>query len=168
MFSKFFHTNPRQATDANIIVHMCFACSIAEATDMYSEYVVLIAFPPHQRLCERVSLLCCTLCLYLNLKRGIWHKKYPYFWSLWFGLLKSGLYCLSLKKHRITDNTLSVLQNLHEKLLVGVVLLLLILNTHLGSRYFLSCTGNQWGRTCRCKVAGHCFWCWRLLRSLTF
>jgi hypothetical protein len=56
-------------------------------------------------------------------------------------LLKCGLHCLNLKKCRTTGITLSALQNLHEKLRVGVVLLLLVL-THLGSCYFLSCTAN--------------------------
>jgi len=34
-----------QATDDNIIRCICIACWITKATDRYSEYVILIAFP---------------------------------------------------------------------------------------------------------------------------
>ena len=46
-----------QATDDNIIRRMRFACWITKATDTHSEYVILIAFPRQQRLCERAWLL---------------------------------------------------------------------------------------------------------------
>jgi hypothetical protein len=47
----------RQATDENIIRRMRFACWITKATDTYSEYVILIAFPWQQWLRERASML---------------------------------------------------------------------------------------------------------------
>jgi hypothetical protein len=47
----------RQATDDNIIRRMRFACWITKATDTYSEYVILIAFPQQQWLRERASIL---------------------------------------------------------------------------------------------------------------
>jgi len=40
--------------------HMRFACHITEATDLHSEYGVLITFPPQQWLHERASVLCYT------------------------------------------------------------------------------------------------------------
>jgi hypothetical protein len=45
-----------QATDDNIIRRMRFACWITKATDTYSEYVTLIAFPRQQWLSERASV----------------------------------------------------------------------------------------------------------------
>ena len=36
---------------------MRFACWIIKATDTHTGYVILIAFPRQQRLCERVSIL---------------------------------------------------------------------------------------------------------------
>jgi hypothetical protein len=50
----------RQATDANIIRPMCFACWITKATDIHSEYVIVIAFPRQQWLRERISFLSYT------------------------------------------------------------------------------------------------------------
>ena len=47
----------RQATDDNIIWHMRNACWITKATDIHSEYVILIAFPRQQWLRERVFML---------------------------------------------------------------------------------------------------------------
>ena len=47
----------RQATDDNIIRRMRIACCIPKATDTHSEYVILIAFPLQQWLCERSSIL---------------------------------------------------------------------------------------------------------------
>jgi hypothetical protein len=47
----------RQATDDNIIRRMRFECWITKATDTHSEHVILIAFPRHQWLRERASLL---------------------------------------------------------------------------------------------------------------
>ena len=46
-----------QATDDNIIWRMCIACWILKATDIHSEYVILVAFPRQQWLRERSSLL---------------------------------------------------------------------------------------------------------------
>jgi len=46
----------RQATDDNKIWRLGVACWITKATDTYSEYVIVIAFPRHQ-LSERASLL---------------------------------------------------------------------------------------------------------------
>jgi len=34
-----------EATDDNIIHHMCFTCWITKGTDMLLEYVILTAFP---------------------------------------------------------------------------------------------------------------------------
>jgi len=50
-----------QATDANIIQRMRIASEVPRATNTHSEYVILIAFPPQQRLGERFSVLRCTL-----------------------------------------------------------------------------------------------------------
>ena len=36
---------------------MCIACSIPQATNTHSQYVILIAFPQQQRLQDRASLL---------------------------------------------------------------------------------------------------------------
>ena len=46
-----------QATDDNIIRCMRIACWIPKATNMKSEYVIFIAFPPQQWLHERASML---------------------------------------------------------------------------------------------------------------
>jgi hypothetical protein len=46
----------RQATDDNIIRRMRFACWITKATDTHSEYLILIALPRQQWLCERASV----------------------------------------------------------------------------------------------------------------
>ena len=46
-----------QATDDNIIRRMRFACWITKATDMHSEYVILIPLPRRQWLRERTSVL---------------------------------------------------------------------------------------------------------------
>jgi hypothetical protein len=47
----------RQATDDNIIRRMRDTYWKTNATDKYSEYVILIAFPRQQWLRERASLL---------------------------------------------------------------------------------------------------------------
>jgi hypothetical protein len=47
----------RQATDKNTTRRTRIACWINEATDTYSEYVILIAFPRQQLLRERASIL---------------------------------------------------------------------------------------------------------------
>jgi hypothetical protein len=46
-----------QATDENILRRMRFPCWINEATDTYSEYVILIAFPRQNWLNEGTSML---------------------------------------------------------------------------------------------------------------
>jgi hypothetical protein len=46
-----------QATDGNIIRLMHFACWINKVTETCLEYVILIAFPRQQWLCERTSIL---------------------------------------------------------------------------------------------------------------
>ena len=48
---------------------MRFECRITEAKDTHSEYVILIAFPWQQWLCEHASMLCYTYmaCLVLPL-----------------------------------------------------------------------------------------------------
>jgi hypothetical protein len=50
----------RQATDDSIIWCMPVACWITKATDIYSEYVILIAFPRQLWLRERNGLLLYT------------------------------------------------------------------------------------------------------------
>jgi hypothetical protein len=63
MFRDFFPENVekydkvRQATDENIIQRMRFACWITKATDIHSEYVILIAFTRQQWLRERATML---------------------------------------------------------------------------------------------------------------
>jgi hypothetical protein len=54
-----------QATGDNIIRRMRFACWIAKATDTHSEYVILIAFPRQQWLCESAWMLRYTYIAYL-------------------------------------------------------------------------------------------------------
>jgi len=46
------------ATSNNIIWCVCFACQITKATDTHSEYIILIAFPRQQWVCECASILC--------------------------------------------------------------------------------------------------------------
>jgi hypothetical protein len=55
----------RYATDDDIIRRMRFACCIIKATDIDSEYVILVAFPRQQWLRESVSVLryTCIACL---------------------------------------------------------------------------------------------------------
>jgi len=65
VFSNFFSKNcavyvilwksmvtARLSTYDNIIWHMRLACWITKITDTHSEYVILIAFPQQQSLCE--------------------------------------------------------------------------------------------------------------------
>jgi len=47
----------RQVTDNNIIRRMRIACWIPTATDTHSDHVIIIAFPLHQWLHERASVL---------------------------------------------------------------------------------------------------------------
>jgi len=47
------NSRDRQATDANIIRRMDFACWVTKATDTHSEYVIIIAFPMQEWLGER-------------------------------------------------------------------------------------------------------------------
>ena len=83
----------------------------------------------------------CYVIRTIKFEKGYVTEKVCLFLIFVVELLKSGLRCLNLKKCRTTGITLSALKNLHEKLRVGVTLLLLVL-THLGSCYFLSGTGN--------------------------
>jgi len=46
----------RQATDANTIRSMPFACWVNKATDTHLEYVILIPFPLLQRVGQRSSI----------------------------------------------------------------------------------------------------------------
>jgi hypothetical protein len=56
----------RQTTDGTVIQLMHFACWISKATDIHSEFVTLIAFLWHQKLCEHAPMLRlyihCTSC----------------------------------------------------------------------------------------------------------
>jgi hypothetical protein len=63
----------RQVTDVNIIRRMRFACWIITATDIHSEYVILIALSQQQWLRERASVLRYTyiVCLVLFLGRSL-------------------------------------------------------------------------------------------------
>jgi hypothetical protein len=47
----------RQATDGSVLRGMRFACLVTKATDPYSEYVILMAFPVQLWLHERTSML---------------------------------------------------------------------------------------------------------------
>ena len=47
----------REATDDNVIRPLRFACLITKATDINSEYVMLIAFPLQHQLHKHTSLL---------------------------------------------------------------------------------------------------------------
>jgi hypothetical protein len=53
--TKFGRT--RLGTDDNIIWHMRFVRWTTKATDIHSQYVIIIAFPLHQWLRERASNL---------------------------------------------------------------------------------------------------------------
>ena len=46
-----------QTTDDNIIQRMRFACWITKATDIHSEFVIIITFPRQRRLRERAWML---------------------------------------------------------------------------------------------------------------
>jgi hypothetical protein len=52
------------------IWRMSIECSIPKATDIHLEYVILIAFPPQQRLRERSSLRYAYITCVVILKRG--------------------------------------------------------------------------------------------------
>ena len=47
----------RQATDDSMIRRMRFACSVAKATNTYSQCILLITFPRQQWLHECASVL---------------------------------------------------------------------------------------------------------------
>jgi hypothetical protein len=47
----------RQATDDNILGHMCFACWMTKATDTHTDYVIPSAFPWQQWLCKYTLVL---------------------------------------------------------------------------------------------------------------
>jgi len=48
---------PRHATDDNTIQRMHFTCWKTKAIDMPSEYVIIIALPCHQWLCECTPII---------------------------------------------------------------------------------------------------------------
>ena len=54
-----------QASDDNTVRRMWFSCLITKATNAHSEYVIVIALPLQQWLCERpsVSRYMYTACL---------------------------------------------------------------------------------------------------------
>jgi hypothetical protein len=51
------YSRDRQATDANIIRNMDFACWVTKAKDTHSEYIIIIAFPMQEWLGERKTVL---------------------------------------------------------------------------------------------------------------
>jgi hypothetical protein len=58
----------RHAPDCNIIQCMHFTCCITKATDMHSEYAILIVFPQQQWLHEHASMLMLYIaCLFCNI-----------------------------------------------------------------------------------------------------
>ena len=66
MFNNFFprkkftaekYGRPKQTTDDDIIQRMRIRNWIANATNIHSEYIMLIAFPRHQLLHERATAL---------------------------------------------------------------------------------------------------------------
>jgi hypothetical protein len=70
-----------QATDDNIIRRMRFTCWMTKATDTHSEYIIFIAFPRQQWLCERASMLRLFLyCLSYDLLTKFF---------FWFAFIKS-------------------------------------------------------------------------------
>ena len=77
-----------QATDDNVIWHMCIACWIPKATSTYSEYVIPVAFSLQQWLHESASLLRYTYfaCLFDA------NVKYPLNYSMCTWPLFSKLY----------------------------------------------------------------------------
>ena len=47
----------RKASENNIIEHMCIACWITKAIDMFSVYVLLMTLPWQQLICKSTSML---------------------------------------------------------------------------------------------------------------
>jgi len=68
---------PRQATDNNMIRRMDFECWKIKATDIHSEYVILIVLARQQKLRECTSMLpyaniaCVTLTCCCNYRSGL-------------------------------------------------------------------------------------------------
>jgi hypothetical protein len=97
------YVRAREATDDNIIWHMCFACWVTKATDTHIEYLILVAFPRQQWLLEHVSMLCytCIACLVFyctgremwSVKTGIWSTQVSGFSSLCKGQHIFFLFC---------------------------------------------------------------------------
>jgi len=50
------HGAAGQTTDGNIMWRVRIVCWVTKATDTHTEYVILIAFPLHQRLHEHQIL----------------------------------------------------------------------------------------------------------------
>jgi len=63
----------RQATDDNITRRMRSACWITKATDIHSEYVIIIPFQLQQWLCKRVSMLRYTYTACVVNKKSLLH-----------------------------------------------------------------------------------------------
>jgi len=61
----------KQATNENLTRRMRLICWVTKATDTHSEYVILIAFPQQQWLCERSSILRHTYIAFLVLFSAI-------------------------------------------------------------------------------------------------
>jgi hypothetical protein len=61
MRGKYYRTE--QATDGNIVRRMRIACCIPKATNIHSQYVIVIAFPLQRWLLERASLSRYSICL---------------------------------------------------------------------------------------------------------
>jgi hypothetical protein len=66
------------------------ACWITQATDIHSEYAILVAFPRQQWLCERALLLRCTYMASLAFQSN---RIFQYFLTL-LNYVASELQCL--------------------------------------------------------------------------
>jgi hypothetical protein len=71
----------RQATDENIIRRMAVESWIQKTKNTQSNYMIVIAFPRQQRLCDRASVLrftytalCCSLLRYVNYSTSTWRN----------------------------------------------------------------------------------------------
>jgi len=98
----------KQATDDNIILHMCTACWIIKATDLHSEYVIIIAITRQQWLHKCTSMLCLHVHLpVLLIPHSItaWQMPELVRWEqhLWYILLNA-------EATYFTDNALSKVQ----------------------------------------------------------
>jgi hypothetical protein len=75
----------RGATDDNIIRRKRIACCITKATDIHSEYEIIIAFRQQQWLCEGASMLrymyiaCLVKCKFQLVISNEYFSKFPRF-----------------------------------------------------------------------------------------